>query len=79
MSDAQASMATVRVGLPYHLRNLAHVTGDVTLEVAPPVTLFSGLRLLSLLKTRQLRSASNDLSAKCTSMLLVNVQPDDSS
>ncbi len=39
VSDAQASMATVRVGLPYHLRNLAHVTGDVMLEVAPPVTM----------------------------------------
>ncbi len=25
--------ATVRVALPYHLRNLAHVEGDVPLEV----------------------------------------------
>ncbi|HET9405773.1 MAG TPA: MoaD/ThiS family protein [Candidatus Sulfotelmatobacter sp.] len=28
----------VRVALPYHLRNLAHVSGDVELEVAAPVT-----------------------------------------
>ncbi len=31
--------ALVRVALPYHLRNLAQVQGDVALEVAPPVTL----------------------------------------
>lgn len=29
----------MRVALPYHLRNLAGVDGDVFLEVAPPVTL----------------------------------------
>jgi sulfur-carrier protein len=29
----------VRVAIPYHLRNLARVEGDVLLEVAPPVTL----------------------------------------
>jgi hypothetical protein len=29
----------VRVALPYHLRNLAHVEGDVVLEVAEPVTI----------------------------------------
>lgn len=28
----------VRVVLPFHLRNLARVAGDVELEVAPPVT-----------------------------------------
>jgi hypothetical protein len=28
----------IRVSLPFHLRNLARVTGEVTLEVAPPVT-----------------------------------------
>ena len=28
----------IRVALPYHLRNLAHVGSEVTLEVAPPVT-----------------------------------------
>jgi sulfur-carrier protein len=29
----------IRVVLPYHLRNLARVESEVTLEVAPPVTL----------------------------------------
>lgn len=28
----------IRVELPGHLRTLAHVSGEVTLEVAPPVT-----------------------------------------
>ena len=28
----------IRVSLPFHLRNLARVTGEVTLEVAPPIT-----------------------------------------
>ncbi len=28
----------IRVVLPYHLRNLAQVSAEVTLEVAPPVT-----------------------------------------
>jgi len=28
----------VRVLLPFHLRNLAHVDGELTLDVAPPVT-----------------------------------------
>ncbi|MEI9967843.1 MAG: hypothetical protein WDM87_04140 [Terracidiphilus sp.] len=36
---AKTSAATVRVALPYHLRNLAHVEGDVLLEVNAPVTL----------------------------------------
>jgi len=36
---AKTSAATVRVALPYHLRNLAHVDGDVLLEVNAPVTL----------------------------------------
>jgi len=31
--------ATVRVSLPYHLRNLAKVEGDVTLDAPVPVTL----------------------------------------
>jgi molybdopterin synthase sulfur carrier subunit len=31
---------TIRVGLPYHLRNLARVSGDeVTVEVAGPATI----------------------------------------
>ena len=36
----------MRVQIPYHLRNLAHVEGDVTLEVAAPVTLRSVLDAL---------------------------------
>jgi len=28
----------IRVSLPFHLRNLARVTGEVTLDVARPVT-----------------------------------------
>ena len=36
---AKSGIATVRVGLPYHLRNLAQVDGDVQLEVRAPVTL----------------------------------------
>jgi sulfur-carrier protein len=36
---AKTNAATVRVALPYHLRNLAHVEGDVPLEVNAPVTL----------------------------------------
>ena len=47
MSGAgNASVATVRVGLPYHLRNLAGVAGDVAVEVPPPVTLRSVLDAL---------------------------------
>jgi hypothetical protein len=30
---------TVRVQLPYHLRNLARIDGEVALSVAPPVTI----------------------------------------
>ena len=36
---ASRNAAKVRVALPYHLRNLAHVEGDVVLEVNAPVTL----------------------------------------
>ena len=35
----EARTANVRVTLPYHLRNLARVGGDVLLEVNVPVTL----------------------------------------
>lgn len=28
----------IRVVLPFHLRNLAHVEGEVQVEVAPPIT-----------------------------------------
>ena len=40
MSEAaKTSAATVRVALPYHLRNLAHIEGDVPIEVSGPVTI----------------------------------------
>ncbi len=38
----------VRVALPYHLRNLARVEGDLLLEVAPPVTLRAVLDALEV-------------------------------
>ena len=37
---------TIRVVLPYHLRNLARVDGEVQLEVGSPVTLRSVLDAL---------------------------------
>jgi hypothetical protein len=43
------SVSTVRVALPYHLRNLAHVEGDVLLDVPAPVTLCA---VLDTLETR---------------------------
>jgi hypothetical protein len=36
----------IRVALPYHLRNLAHVEGEVQLEIAGPLTLRSVLDAL---------------------------------
>lgn len=39
----------VRVEIPYHLRNLARIDGEVTLEIAAPVTLRS---ILDALETR---------------------------
>jgi hypothetical protein len=36
----------IRVGLPYHLRNLAQVDGEVQLEVGEPATLRSVLDAL---------------------------------
>jgi sulfur-carrier protein len=38
----------IRVVLPAHLRTLAKVTGEVTIEVAPPVTLGAVLDALEL-------------------------------
>jgi hypothetical protein len=49
LSDAQTNSATVRVGLPFHLRNLAHVEGDVQLDVSEPVTIRN---VLDVLETR---------------------------
>ncbi len=42
----RAGAVTVRVGLPFHLRDLAHVEGDVWVEVTAPVTLGSVLDAL---------------------------------
>jgi hypothetical protein len=36
-------MVTIKVVLPYHLRNLARVEGDVELEVEEPVTIGAAL------------------------------------
>lgn len=44
-----AAAVEVRVVLPAHLKNLAHVTGELRLEVAPPVT---QRRLLDALEAR---------------------------
>jgi hypothetical protein len=29
----------IRVEIPYHLRTLAHITGEIQLDVEPPITL----------------------------------------
>ncbi len=42
-------MPLIRVVLPYHLRNLARVAGEVELDVAAPATL---RRVLDALETR---------------------------
>jgi hypothetical protein len=39
----------IRVELPYHLRNLARIQGDVSLNVEPPVT---QRKILNALETR---------------------------
>ena len=33
----------IRVQLPFHLRNLAHIDGELQIEVPPPVTIGSAL------------------------------------
>ncbi len=38
----------VRVLLPYHLRNLARITGEVELDLPPPITIASILDALEL-------------------------------
>jgi sulfur-carrier protein len=38
--------AQIRVQLPYHLRNLAHVGNEITLEVPPPISIASVLDAL---------------------------------
>jgi len=39
-------MASIRVVLPFHLRNLAHLDSEVQLEVTAPVTLRAALDAL---------------------------------
>jgi molybdopterin synthase sulfur carrier subunit len=38
--------ATIRVRLPYHLRNLARVSGEVKLDMSAPITIRSALDAL---------------------------------
>jgi sulfur-carrier protein len=38
--------ATIRVQLPYHLRTLARVDGEVTLSIEPPITIRTTLDAL---------------------------------
>jgi sulfur-carrier protein len=45
-SEGKGNTRTVQVQIPYHLRNLARIDGDVTLEVASPVTIRSVLDAL---------------------------------
>jgi molybdopterin synthase sulfur carrier subunit len=40
------SLALIRVQLPYHLRTLARIDGELTLNVAPPLTIASVLDAL---------------------------------
>lgn len=49
----------IRVALPYHLRNLAHVGDEVQLEVAAPVTQRSVLDALEM-RYPMLRGAIRD-------------------
>lgn len=46
MTENPTTQKEVRVQLPYHLRNLARVDGEVVLSVAPPVTIGSVLDAL---------------------------------
>jgi sulfur-carrier protein len=46
MSAAPDAANAVRVELPFHLRTLAQVTGEISLEVAAPVTVRSVLDTL---------------------------------
>ena len=49
----------IRVALPYHLRNLARVDGEVALEVAAPVTIQAVLDALEA-KLPMLRGTMRD-------------------
>jgi sulfur-carrier protein len=46
MREGDMSNANVRVMLPYHLRNLAKIEGEITLSVAEPVSIRSVLDAL---------------------------------
>ena len=43
---SEKRVSAVRVALPFHLRNLAHVQGDVVIDVPVPVTMRSVLNAL---------------------------------
>jgi sulfur-carrier protein len=47
MTADTAGDAEIRVVLPYHLRTLAKIDGDVTLAVVAPVTLRAFLRFFA--------------------------------
>jgi molybdopterin synthase sulfur carrier subunit len=53
----------IRVTIPYHLRNLAGVTGDVELDVAAPVTIRGVLDALEL-RYPMLRGAIRDYTTQ---------------
>lgn len=53
----------IRVTIPYHLRNLAGVTGDVELDVAAPVTIRSALDALEA-QYPMLRGAIRDYTSQ---------------
>ena len=53
----------IRVALPYHLRNLAGVSGDVELDVAPPVTIGSVLDAIEA-RYPMLRGAIRDYATR---------------
>lgn len=48
MTDSGSGAVKVRVVLPYHLRNLAGVGAEVTLEIAAPLTVRSVLDALEV-------------------------------
>jgi sulfur-carrier protein len=52
-------MATIRIVLPFHLRNLAHVGSELTLEIEDPITQRSVLDALEA-RYPMLRGAIRD-------------------
>ena len=49
----------IRVQIPFHLRTLANITGDIELEVEPPVTIASVLDALA----RRMPSSSRGINS----------------